>query len=117
MPCVPVSSSQCLTAIAALTAERAVVAALGGGCQVPIGAFAQTLGDQLHLRAIVASLDGSEILRREAILPVESAHTLGASVAAGLMEDGAGPILAAARNDNANEQSDSAKDSADPPAA
>ena len=100
---------------AALTAERAVVAALGGGCQVPIGAFAQTLGDQLHLLAIVASLDGSEILRREAILPVESARTLGASIAAGLMEDGAGQILEAARNDNANEQSTPAKTSVDPP--
>ncbi len=88
-----------IAASAALTAERAVVAALGGGCQVPIGAFAQTRDDQLHLRAIVASLDGSQILRREAILPIESARTLGASVAAGLKEDGAGPMLQATRDE------------------
>ena len=85
-------------ATAALTAERAVVAALGGGCQVPIGAFAEPRDNQLHLRAIVASLDGSLIVRREAVLPLDSARALGASVAAGLMDDGAGPILRAARD-------------------
>ena len=85
-------------ATAALTAERALVRALGGGCQVPIGAFAETLDGQLHLRAVVASLDGSQMLRREASQPVESADALGASVAAGLLEDGAGPILQAAQD-------------------
>ena len=86
-------------ATAALTAERAVVTALGGGCQVPIGAFAETRDDRLHLRAVVASLDGSHVVHREASQPVESAHTLGISVAAGLLEDGAGPLLDAARAD------------------
>ena len=92
---------------AALTAERALVRALGGGCQVPIGAFAETRDNRLHLRAVVASLDGSQILRREASQPSESAHALGTSVAGGLLEDGAGPILEAAENDNALEQSGS----------
>ena len=86
------------SATAAVTAERAVVTALGGGCQVPIGAFAETRNDRLHLRAVVASLDGSQVLRREAVQSVESAHALGVSVAAGLLEDGAGPILQAARD-------------------
>ena len=71
--------------------------ALGGGCQVPIGAFAETRDDRVHLRAVVASLDGSQVVRREASQPVESAHALGASVAAGLLEDGAGQLLDAAR--------------------
>ena len=84
-------------ASAALTAERALVRALGGGCQVPIGAFAETRDGRLHLRAIVASLDGSQILRREASQPVDLADALGDSVAAGLLEDGAGPILQAAQ--------------------
>jgi hydroxymethylbilane synthase len=84
-------------ASAALSAERAVVTALGGDCQVPIGAFAEMRGDRLHLRAVVASLDGSQVMRREASQPVESAHALGASVAAGLLEAGAGPLLDAAR--------------------
>ena len=86
------------TAAAALTAERAVVAALGGGCQVPIGVFAETIDERLHLRAVVASLDGSRMLRREATQAVALAQALGVSVAAGLLEDGAGPILQAARN-------------------
>ena len=87
-----------IAARAALTAERALVRALGGGCQVPIGAFAETLDDRLYLRAVVASLDGSQMLRREASQPVGSADALGASVAAGLLEDGAGPILQAAQD-------------------
>ena len=83
---------------AALTAERALVRALGGGCQVPIGAFAETLDGRLHLRAMVASLDGSQMLRRESSQPVESAGELGSLVATGLLEDGAGPILQAAQD-------------------
>jgi len=83
---------------AALTAERALVRALGGGCQVPIGAFAETLDGRLHLRAMVASLDGSQMLRRESSQPVKSADALGSSVATGLLEDGAGPILQAAQD-------------------
>ena len=82
---------------AALTAERAVVAALGGGCQVPIGALAEPAGDRLRLRALAASLDGSRHLRREATMPAAAARALGAAVADGLLADGAGPILEAAR--------------------
>ena len=84
-------------ATAALTAERAVVTALGGGCQVPIGAFAEARGDRLRLRAVVASLDGSQLLRREAALPIDDAHALGIAVAGRLLEAGAGPILETAR--------------------
>ena len=82
---------------AALTAERAVVAALGGGCQIPIGALAEPAGDHLRLRALVASPDGSRRLRREATMPAAAARALGAAVADGLLADGAGPILEAAR--------------------
>ena len=84
------------SARAAFTAERAVVAALGGGCQVPIGALAEPAGDRLRLRAMVASLDGSRRLRREATMPAEAAPALGAAVAERLLADGAGPILEAA---------------------
>ncbi len=94
------------TAIAALTAERAVVTTLGGGCQVPIGAFAETRDNHLHLRAVVASLDGSQLLRREGTRPIGSARALGVAVAEGLLEDGAGPILQAALETNAEETGD-----------
>ena len=43
----------------ALAAEQAVVAALGGGCQLPLGVFAELHGDELSIRAIAASLDGA----------------------------------------------------------
>ena len=82
---------------AAFTAERAVVTALGGGCQVPIGALAEGDGDRLRLRAMVASLDGAQRLCREAAMPADAAQALGAAVAAGLLGDGAGPILEAAQ--------------------
>jgi hydroxymethylbilane synthase len=81
---------------AALTAERAVISTLGGGCQLPIGAFAEPRNGQLHLRAIVASLDGSRLLRYESVEPVAAAHALGVAVAEGLLADGARALLAAA---------------------
>ena len=82
---------------AAFTAERALVAALGGGCHAPIGALAEADGDRLRLRAMVASLDGARRLRREAAMPADAARALGAEVARGLLADGAGPILEAAQ--------------------
>ncbi len=80
----------------------------------PVPAFAETQGDRLRLRAIVASLDGSQLLRREAVQPVESARALGVALAEGLLEDGAGPILQAARESGTLERSASAKATADP---
>ena len=48
---------------AATTCERAVLNKLGGGCQVPIGAFAEVTGKEVRVTAIVAQPDGSTILR------------------------------------------------------
>ena len=48
---------------AATTCERALLNSLGGGCQVPIGAFAEARGGMLHLESIVADPDGSRVLR------------------------------------------------------
>jgi hydroxymethylbilane synthase len=50
---------------AATTCERALLNRLGGGCQVPIGAFAEMSGGTLQLTAIVARPDGSEVLREQ----------------------------------------------------
>jgi len=47
----------------ATTCERALLNRLGGGCQVPIGAFAETRNGKLHLEAIVADPDGTKLLR------------------------------------------------------
>jgi hydroxymethylbilane synthase len=50
---------------AATTCERALLNKLGGGCQVPIGAFADMTEDTLRLTAIVARPDGSQVLREQ----------------------------------------------------
>ncbi len=51
---------------AATTCERALLNRLGGGCQVPIGALAEMRGGRLHLQAVVASPNGSQVLRESA---------------------------------------------------
>jgi len=81
-------------AAAALTAEWAVVTRLGGGCQMPIGAYAAPVGDELALTAVVASLDGARAARAEARGPLAEAARIGAEAAEQLLERGAGDILA-----------------------
>jgi hydroxymethylbilane synthase len=50
---------------AATTCERSLLNKLGGGCQVPIGAFAEMKDGRLQLTAIVARPDGTEVLREQ----------------------------------------------------
>jgi hydroxymethylbilane synthase len=50
---------------ATTTCERALLNKLGGGCQVPIGAFAEIKGGTIHLTGVVARPDGSEVLREQ----------------------------------------------------
>jgi hydroxymethylbilane synthase len=79
---------------AALHAERATVIALGGGCQMPIGALAQVLNtDSLDLRAIVISPDGSRVLRAQATGPIIDPDNLGRRVGEDLLAQGAAEIL------------------------
>ncbi len=78
---------------AALTAERAVVQALGADCRTPLGAVAIVNAADLHLRALVASPDGRRIVRREAHAPPDDANALGARVAGALLEGGAVQVL------------------------
>ena len=47
----------------AVEAERALLAKLQGGCQVPIGAYAQINGNELHLEAIICTMDGDHAIR------------------------------------------------------
>ncbi len=74
-------------------AERAMNRRLQGGCQVPIGAFATLNGDQLQLRGLVGSLDGSQIIHGAQSGPAELAEQLGLAVAEQLLAQGAGAIL------------------------
>jgi hydroxymethylbilane synthase len=82
-------------AAVALTAERALVEALGGGCQTPVGALASLVdGETLELVAAVVALDGSRAVRGHARGPRTDAAALGARVGAELIRDGADEILA-----------------------
>jgi hydroxymethylbilane synthase len=82
---------------AALDAERAVVAALGGGCQLPLGALATIHGGEIELQAAVCSPDGARVIRAQASGPLSAATALGERVAAQLARDGATDILDAVR--------------------
>jgi hydroxymethylbilane synthase len=75
----------------AIECERALLGALGGGCQVPIGAYAEKREGQLHLRAMVGRPDGSEILREHA--SGDDAEKLGRETAQSLLQRGAEKIL------------------------
>ena len=85
-------------AAASLEAERALVAALGGGCQMPIGGLATaTAPDRLELHAIVASLDGARVIRYKKEGMRANAAGLGREVAERLLASGADAILNEAR--------------------
>lgn len=84
----------------ATAAERALLARLEGGCQVPVGTLATFTGDVLTLDAFVGDLDGSQVVRERSAAAVgneQEALALGVSVAERLIDRGAGPILARLR--------------------
>jgi hydroxymethylbilane synthase len=89
----------------ATTAERALLAALEGGCQVPVGAFARITGDTLALAAQVCSLDGRQLLAAEGSGPAEpaAAAALGRRLADELLARGAAVLIAAERGARAAE--------------
>lgn len=82
-----------LTVRSAVTAERALLRALGGGCQVPVGAYCEARGDQLHLRAVVVSPDGQTLLREDLPGGAMYAEVIGEEVAKALLAKGAQAIL------------------------
>ena len=74
-------------------AERAMNRALQGGCQVPIGAYAELEGDQLWLRGLVGSADGRQILRAECRGAASAPEALGQALADQLLAQGAARLL------------------------
>jgi len=81
----------------AVAAERAVVAALGGGCQTPIGVIAEVQDGEIDVRAVVVSLDGARAVRGRLRGPRATADALGRRLADRLIADGALEILAEVR--------------------
>jgi len=74
-------------------AERGLSARLDGGCQVPIGAYSVVRRGQVWLRGLVATPDGSRVLRAQASASPVHAHALGVRVAEELLSHGADRIL------------------------
>jgi hydroxymethylbilane synthase len=78
----------------AVTAERAVLASMGGGCQVPIGAYATVHdGRIVHVRAVVISPDGTQVIRREARGFATDAAAIGRVLGEQLLAEGGRQIL------------------------
>ncbi|HEY2126071.1 MAG TPA: hydroxymethylbilane synthase [Streptosporangiaceae bacterium] len=78
---------------AAVTAERAVLAALRAGCSAPVGAYAAGT-KLLHVTAVIAAVDGESAVRASASAPASEAARLGGDVAAELLRQGAARFLA-----------------------
>lgn len=77
----------------AVTAERAFLLRLEGGCQVPIGAYGTTEGDTVTLTGLIASVDGKEILKEQATAPAADAARMGTELAEKLLAMGGKKIL------------------------
>ncbi|MGC8783749.1 MAG: hydroxymethylbilane synthase [Armatimonadota bacterium] len=77
----------------AVTAERALLHALGGGCRVPIAAYAEVRGDYLTLSALVIAPDGHELIRDAIEGTASEAEMLGTTLARQLLTRGASRLL------------------------
>jgi len=82
---------------AAVTAERALLEHLRGGCMAPIGAIGRVEGTTVHLSAVVLSADGKQRLAAEDSAPSAEAELLGQRVAKTLLAKGAGGLIAGSR--------------------
>lgn len=76
-----------------VTAERALLNAMGGGCQVPLGALGRVVGDRLDLVACVAHPEGLSIVKGEHGGPIGDAAKIGQELAQTLLDNGAKGIL------------------------
>jgi len=75
------------------TAERAFLAAVEGGCQVPVGVYAETKENQLHVEAVIASVDGKRLLRDSITGSGVDADKLGSALAKRLLDAGGRQIM------------------------
>ena len=78
----------------AIRAERSFLKRLEGGCQVPVAGLARLDGDSVHLKGLVAELDGSRIVSDEITGNKRQAEEIGIRLAEGLLAAGADEILA-----------------------
>jgi len=76
-----------------IEAEHAFLARVEGGCNIPVGAYAELQGSELKLSASIASLDGKKMLREVISGPANTAANLGHELAAKMMSSGGQVIL------------------------
>lgn len=84
---------------AAVLAERAFLRTLEGGCQIPIGALGQVEKEEILLQGLVASLDGTQVVRGSAKGSIHEPDKLGKELAAQLLSQGAADILKTLRQE------------------
>jgi hydroxymethylbilane synthase len=77
----------------AITAERAFLKKLEGGCQVPIAAYARVVGTTLQIDGVVGTIDGKRLIRHHVEGTIEKAESIGGEMAAILLGKGAKEIL------------------------
>ena len=77
----------------AITAERAFLTVLEGGCQIPVGCLGRVQGDFLELEGLVSDLDGKRVFRAHLTGPADRAEGLGQDLARTLLDQGAGVVL------------------------
>ena len=79
-----------------IEAERALLRRLEGGCQIPIAGHATVQGGTLRLRALVASVDGTQVIRGERSGPAGAAAAIGEALAEEMLAQGAAALVQAA---------------------
>jgi len=84
----------------AITAERALLWKLEGGCQIPVGALGTVENGRLLLEGVVASLDGGQLVRSSLSGSTEDAAVIGVKLAEKLVQMGAGDLLGKMRQEN-----------------
>ena len=101
-----VASANDRGAAVSLAAERTIVTALGGGCQLPLGAIAVHDRHGLTMHAVVATPDGRRAIRRNASGPMDDPSALGTRLAGELVKAGAMEILDKLRTGNSRRIAD-----------
>ena len=74
-------------------AERAVLAELNGGCQLPLGAYCQVTDDACEMKGVVLSVDGTEAIYAQLPVDMEQPEESGRALATLLLDQGAREIL------------------------
>jgi len=79
-------------------AERYVLAAMHGGCSIPLGVYARITGDHLTIDAMIADIDGKNLIKRSGSSPVNQSKACAQKLAEELLEAGGREILEQIKN-------------------